>query len=66
MNKSRILKEANEAAKMKEKDNFILSFEASDIFKWHAFVFGPADSPFSDGIFELAINLPTNYPIQAP
>ncbi|KAL4472949.1 hypothetical protein ABPG72_020643 [Tetrahymena utriculariae] len=66
MNKSRILKEANEAAKLKEKENFVLLFDENDIYKWKAFIVGPEDSPYSDGIFELGINLPSNYPIQAP
>ncbi|EGR32359.1 protein kinase domain protein [Ichthyophthirius multifiliis] len=66
MTRSRILKEASEASKIREKDNFILLFDESDIYKWRAFVFGPEDSAYSEGIFEIKINLNQNYPIQAP
>ena len=66
MNKGRILKEANEASKMRDKDNFILVFDDTDIYKWKAYIFGPEDSAFCDGIFEIKINLGSNYPIQAP
>lgn len=58
MNKSRILKEANEAAKLRDKDSFVLIFDEKNINSWKAFVFGPDDSPFVSGIFELAIRLP--------
>jgi peroxin-4 len=65
MYRTRILKEANEAAKMRDP-NLILVFDDKDLFNWTAFLFGPDDSPYSDGIFELKINLTNNYPLNAP
>lgn len=37
-----------------------------DLTHWHATFSGQADSPYSDGIFELDIVAPTDYPIRPP
>jgi peroxin-4 len=62
---SRITKEARETVKLKDK-NFVLTFDETNILNWTAYIFGPADSPYKDGIFEVSIVLNSNYPLQAP
>merc|ERR1712137_323481 len=38
----------------------------SDIQSWVGFIRGPTDTPFSNGTFELSIDVPSNYPLQPP
>lgn len=65
MYKQRIIKEASEAAKLRDP-NIILIADEKNLYNWTAFLLGPEDSPFSEGIFEVKINLTDNYPIQPP
>lgn len=62
--RSRILKEAQEASKLNDKSIFLFMNDTS-IASWKAYMIGPDDSPYKDGIFELSINL-GNYPMQPP
>ncbi len=59
---SRINKEAKDTVKLKDK-NFVLTFDETNIFNWTAYLFGPADSPYKDGIFEVSIVLNSSYPL---
>ena len=64
--RSRLIKEQAESKKQKEK-NIVLTTTPENIFStWTAFLFGPEDSPYKDGIFEVKITIPQNYPMVPP
>ena len=35
-------------------------------YEWEAFIEGPKDSPYENGIFRLTLTFPVNYPIRPP
>jgi ubiquitin-conjugating enzyme E2 D/E len=37
-----------------------------DLYAWEGCIFGPADSPFVGGVFNLSIQFPVDYPFRAP
>ena len=59
MQKTRILKEASEAAKLKD-NSFYLYMNKDILYDWYCFLLGPEDSPFKDGIFKIKIRLGLN------
>ncbi len=34
--------------------------------KWRGFILGPEETGYSDGIFEVEVTFPSDYPIEAP
>ena len=38
----------------------------SDVYKWKAIIHGPQNTPYRNGVFELKIEIPKNYPFSPP
>jgi len=47
-------------------EDMVLSLTDSDLFEWIAFIRGPRETPFEDGVFQLAIRVPETYPLEPP
>jgi ubiquitin-conjugating enzyme E2 D/E len=37
-----------------------------NLFKWFGTIEGPQDTPYADGLFELNIHIPEDYPVKPP
>ncbi|KIW03453.1 uncharacterized protein PV09_05223 [Verruconis gallopava] len=61
----RIMREAAELTSNPSPDYHAAPLD-SDLFEWHFTLRGPADSPFSAGIYHGRITLPPQYPLRPP
>uniref|UniRef100_A0A0D9VIP2 E2 ubiquitin-conjugating enzyme n=1 Tax=Leersia perrieri TaxID=77586 RepID=A0A0D9VIP2_9ORYZ len=64
---ARLFKEYKEVQREKSADPDIqLICDDSNIFKWTALIKGPSETPFEGGVFQLAFNIPEQYPLLPP
>src|SRR4051812_15313525 len=40
--------------------------DESNLYEWVAFIRGPLETPYEQGVFELRLSVPTSYPSQPP
>lgn len=40
--------------------------KGNNVYEWEAYIEGPKETPYEDGLFHLTLTFPTNYPIQPP
>jgi len=40
--------------------------DPSDMYTWEGVMFGPADSPYTGGVFNVSIQFPVDYPFKPP
>lgn len=65
--RQRLLKEYKETAKHKSVETGItLIPNETNLFSWRAMLKGPKDTAYEDGVFELVINVPEQYPLVPP
>ena len=65
---ARIRKEYKECQRGVNRSGEMQLYPESEknLFQWTAFIRGPPDTPYHDGVFELSITLPREYPMKAP
>lgn len=63
---SRMRKEMGEMRTRDGTDNFQINMVGDNMFHWDATLFGPAGTPYANGIFHLDIRIPDNYPFCPP
>lgn len=65
---SNYLNKNSDLLKLEKDFNCKLNLKLRDenIYEWIAIISGPINSPYEDGIFEININVPTDYPMNPP
>ena len=61
----RITKELTELS-TNPPENCQVSLVGDNIAEWRVNIFGPADSPYEGGNFEVILTIPANYPFKPP
>lgn len=65
--RARLFKEYKEVQRDKSGDSDIkLSCDDTNIFKWTALIKGPSETPYQEGVFQLAMTVPEQYPLVPP
>lgn len=62
----RIMKELDEITKSPPAGCSAAPIDSDDLYTWIATIFGPDDSPFKGGVFNLSVAFPVNYPFKPP
>jgi len=62
---TRLNKEYNEIANH-PPSNCSAYPKENNIYEWNAQIYGPSDTPYEGGIFNLSIYYPSNYPFKPP
>lgn len=62
----RLLKEMKDIQNKPQVGCSAAFINESDPYKWKATIFGPENTPYEGGVFELSLTFPTNYPFQPP
>jgi len=65
-NKGRIMKEFQDFQKNAESSNITVTLVGDDISHWKGIIPGPKDTCYQDGIFQVDISLPSDYPYKPP
>ena len=47
-------------------ENMVIYEDEEDKLTWHATIFGPSDSPYEEGAFNILIKFPDVYPFKPP
>lgn len=47
-------------------ENISVSVNDSDLYEWTGIIIGPIGTPYENGMFNLDIRLPSNYPLKPP
>ena len=66
MYKTRLIRERSAIRKQSLNKSFFIVGDPKNLYKLTAFIFGPSETPFENGIFEISIQLGQNYPIDPP
>lgn len=63
---SRILRDLNKIIKEQPSEFTASPIDPNNLFKWNATIFGPPNTPWEGGIFQLTIDFTEKYPHEPP
>ena len=65
--KKRLLKDLHQIRSLKFQDGVTATpLNENNLFEWQAIITGPDQSPYENGIYELKLTIPCNYPVKPP